>query len=431
MIFRTRYSTLGVYKQITSLYAPTEAHARGYIALRGMDETLEGEYLYDTPEMPSKLYDRNQFVKAHHALTWVAMIASRALPASTWALLNDRGALHELAHITEAYVSSGYFGVGWKHGLGNLIAGWELLVPGLHPAWESDEDHTFLEDVFDRARGLDPQGLTALVRELRPQLNRRIRERSSALTADSPLAWPSWDTLRSAGMDSLAKSLRQTAKAATYAALTMDDFRAALDDPVYTGLEPPAKPGTRKAEEQSRAQAQNAKARQIARYMAAAEKRKDGVKAKPVAAVKPPEPTVTGRLTSLLPEVQHIPRMLRPTATPQIRFQSLLVDGEEVAKIEQRVHDSITLKALRDFTLNPDQLDALAYALRPMMDPPKPRTATEQAEVEQRPMRTILYGREAIQSGKSQAWIKAMLNRLAPRNVVFDIETPEPSTLKP
>lgn len=141
MIYETAYKLPNGATRRTSVYARDEAHLAETIALRGMDEEASGPYYYGHPQMASTLAYRGALREANHALVWASMIATRAGVTDAWALMNDEGLLHELAHQLHNSVQPFFdydtlYGKPPKHvDLAYRLEAFELTVPGLHPRW--------------------------------------------------------------------------------------------------------------------------------------------------------------------------------------------------------------------------------------------------------------------------------------------------------
>lgn len=141
-IYRTQYELPDGDHLRTTLYARDDKHLGEVMDLRKMGEMCVdgpafGRTAIDPPMMASQLLASKRLAAANHALTWAAMIGARAGVADAWALMNDHGLLHQMAHLLHSREDSQDLGY-LENQLMRLIPQvdeFERSVPGVHPCW--------------------------------------------------------------------------------------------------------------------------------------------------------------------------------------------------------------------------------------------------------------------------------------------------------
>lgn len=273
-MFVTRYRLPNGAAVPTTVYARDLRHLREVIDQRGLGEGMAEPHPYflpmRAPKMPSELLEVGQLRAANHALTWVAMIAVKAGKAEAWELLNDRGVLHEMAHILHSQ----------EEGQDSIVRDqvafllpkvrtFEREVPGVHPCWGGE----VANDGTGRIRDYQAQSLAR----------------------------------RAAAMEHASSQLGEIVKEATVSLQRVKD-----NLPIDTShmQSPTARPGTRAFAEGQRQQGAAAKAAMVNRAMNAgpARSRKETVAA----------PAATARSGLLNAAVEEIMPMLKNYMSEEI-----------------------------------------------------------------------------------------------------------------
>jgi hypothetical protein len=154
--------------------------------LRGMGERRAHTQFYsiERPKMASDLFGDGKYIEANHALVWTSMIAVRAGLADAWELLNDRGLLHEVAHVMHAQVNSRTDPDLVKHLLSRISA-FERKIPGVHPCWAGDDVSSAVEWRFVEA---EIEAYRAkMLAQLAPAMTRLGEAANRALLSVSPM----------------------------------------------------------------------------------------------------------------------------------------------------------------------------------------------------------------------------------------------------
>ncbi len=432
MLLKSRYALPNGLRRVTSIYARDQHHGQHLADLRGMGEEIVGDYDFRPPDMPSHWLARRQYAHAHHAMTWVAMVACRAIPNASWVLLNDVGVMHELAHAAENEADRTRFSPGFGWDFETQLVGWELLIPGVHRDWATHMAGE-LEQAFHAAKDLPASELDRFVERLGAEHSNRRR---AALQNQSPYVHQ---------IDAVAYASQALAKSMAAIPLQMEDMSAALrklNAREYTVLDPPAKPGTRKAEKQAREQSAAAKAARIKRFMDARNH------------VMIPEGGQSGevlqRVATDFGEVEVIQAASRIHREPQpVKVEFLVPQPSNrerieayMAKIAEAKHRRANADLFRYAYGGKVNAELLKSSLKDMMDlllreplsersfqdlfmgkwDLKARTATEQREIErQERRRGTVTGRMVMTDPLYYPLPIAM--KATPKGLVFDIET--------
>lgn len=322
--YRSRYQTHKGRVQYTQVYAENDAHLEEVLALRGMGETRVDPTSifeeYDAPQMASELCAAGKLAAANHALVWTGMIAAKAGIADAWAMLNDDGIIHDLAHEMHSKEASPLYtlsALGFNESrhvrLARRIEAFERLVPGVHPCWAGED--------------------TSVVR---------------APNYRSPFA-----DLYQPKLTDLMERFAMFRKAADSMKLTMDEFAFLRDVPVREPAEPktPNQRGFEMASvEQGHKARTEGKAKLVEKLKAQAKARKSKVPQAGTMTINGKEYPVSDvkvHFTSKLDEMQAQPRLGRKRKTPVAIFDIETMSAEAIrgfgGKVVGRVHDEIMI----------------------------------------------------------------------------------------
>jgi hypothetical protein len=142
MMFITQYVLPSGRPATTQCYARDEAHLVEIMDRRRMDEVSAGAFAHPPPTMASQHLASGKIGAASHALTWIAMIATRSGVARAWDLLNDEGLVHEVAHLVESAELSPcscWRCTDRRMDLARKLEAFERSIPGVHPCWGGDD----------------------------------------------------------------------------------------------------------------------------------------------------------------------------------------------------------------------------------------------------------------------------------------------------
>lgn len=262
-LYRTRYALPLGESRTTQCYAENATHLEEVIKQRGMGEVRD-DPLFEPdrePRMASELVLAGQLSAANHALIWTSMIAVRAGITDAWALLNDRGVVHEMAHAL--HVQEVFRQPVGLEALAGRIEAFERLVPGVHPCW-AGEDRSVVVDYHARMREIAARAEARRVFEAGIYGNLYPYQRAAAKAIMQ--------------MGNLQTAMQQAIYAARQGPVSLAEFKQALikhkselvpDVVIQSADEAPrAKIGSRKFADHQRQQGQAVKERKKADLVA-------------------------------------------------------------------------------------------------------------------------------------------------------------------